>query len=255
VSIRLDSGLEGLGELTSDAITADYRIVQRRRGHRLSLDDVATAWQAVNARADARRCLDLGCGAGSVLLMLAWKLRFATFVGVEALPMSAALARASIQRNGIAARASIIEGDLRELGELGSYDLITGTPPYLPPGTALVSPDAQRAAARIELRGGVEAYLLAAGRLLAPDGLAVVCADGRRPDRVIAGARAASLLPLVERQVFAHRGARSPLFSVWTLARAADRCGGDHSREQLIIRGEDGEQTRAARALRETFGL
>ena len=43
--------------LTDDAITADFRIWQRRRGHRYSLDDVATAWVAVQARPAARRVL------------------------------------------------------------------------------------------------------------------------------------------------------------------------------------------------------
>jgi len=31
------------GELTSDALTASYRLIQRRRGHRFSVDDLATA--------------------------------------------------------------------------------------------------------------------------------------------------------------------------------------------------------------------
>src|SRR5207237_812622 len=83
-------------------------------GHRYSLDDVATAWQAVGARPDAERCLDLGCGIGSVLTMVAWKLRHARMFGVEALPISAELARRSAGDNGVASRTEMRCGGRRE---------------------------------------------------------------------------------------------------------------------------------------------
>ena len=46
-----------------------------------------------------RRCLDLGCGIGSVLLMVAWQFPHARVVGVEAQRRSAAMARRSIAYN------------------------------------------------------------------------------------------------------------------------------------------------------------
>ena len=49
-------------QLSHDAITADYRIYQRRRGHRYSLDDLATAWEAAHAVRSPERCIDIGCG-------------------------------------------------------------------------------------------------------------------------------------------------------------------------------------------------
>ncbi len=47
-----------------------------------------------------------------------------------------------------------MRGDLRQLTAQqigGPCDLLTGTPPYLPLGSALPSPDPQRAAARLEV--------------------------------------------------------------------------------------------------------
>src|SRR5207302_1807729 len=99
-------------ELTCDALTADFRLLQRRRGHRYSLDDLATAWVGARARPEARAVLDLGCGCGSVLLMVAWRLREARLFGVEAQEESAALARRSVELNGLGGRASIERGDL-----------------------------------------------------------------------------------------------------------------------------------------------
>lgn len=243
--------------LSCDALTGDFRIYQRRRGHRYSLDDVATAWEAAHARPDPAHYLDLGCGIGSVLLMVSWRLAKATVYGIEALPISLALANKSVAFNGIAGRVTLLEGDHRERTADWQYppcDLVSGTPPYLPVGTALPSPDPQRAAARIELRGGVEGYLLSASRVLAQDGRVVVCADGRRPDRVLDGADAAGLSPLRRRDIWARADADGPLFSVWTLGqRQAAPPEVEHLK--LVVRGADGEQTSEARQMRTDFGF
>src|SRR5690348_3440530 len=66
-------------------LSGDWRILQRRDGHRWSLDDLVTAWVATRYAAPApERIVDLGCGIGSVLLMLAWRFPEATVAGVEA---------------------------------------------------------------------------------------------------------------------------------------------------------------------------
>jgi tRNA1(Val) A37 N6-methylase TrmN6 len=121
----------------------------------------------------------------------------------------------------------------------------------LPPGTASASPDPQRAAARIELRGGVEDYLAAAARVLSPEGVAVVCADGRAPERVLTGAAAASLSP-IRRVDIVPRAGRATLFSVWTCARASR---GALEHVEVVMRDEAGERTEASRDMRQTFGL
>jgi tRNA1(Val) A37 N6-methylase TrmN6 len=245
-------------DLTSDALTADFRLLQRRRGHRFSVDDLATAWVAARARPEARVALDLGCGIGSVLLMIAWRLRSARCFGIEAQEISFGLAQRNVVENGVSDRVSVAHGDLRELARAEAYppcDLVTGTPPYLPLGTALPSPDPQRAAARIELRGGVEAYLLAASRVLAPEGRAVVCADGRYPERVLRGAAAAGLAPLQRIDVFPRVDAKDPLLAVWTCARLEAVAAPVLDVDRVTMRDERGERSEAALAMRRFFGL
>ena len=250
-------------ELTWDAVAGEYRVLQRRGGHRYSLDDVLTAWEAAStweARCPRRvpRVLDLGCGIGSVLVMLAYRFPEARMVGIEAQEESLALARRSLERNGLADRVGLVLADLRQLPgglpEHGArFDLITGTPPYFPPGTASVSPDPQRAHARIELRGGVEDYLAAAGAMVATGGHVVVCADARRPDRVRVGAAAAGLVALRMRDAIPKVG-RAPLFTVWTLAPA----GAGEAVEvapQFVARTAAGARTAAYHAVRAHFGL
>lgn len=244
-------------ELTSDAITASFRLLQRRRGHRFSLDDLATAWEAARAAPDAGTYLDLGCGVGSVLLMVAWRLPAARVHGVEAQELSFALARRNVDENGLAARTTLALGDLRVLTPDWPHPrcaLVTGTPPYLPPGTALPSPDPQRAAARIELRGGIEDYLAAAARVVTPEGRVVVCADGRAPERVLRGAAAAGLAPLRRLDVIPRAGAAGPLFAVWTCAPVA--AGAPPLEHHAVtMRDARGDRTEESRAMRAFFGL
>lgn len=242
-----------LGELTHDAIAGDLRITQRRHGHRYSIDDVLTAFEAAQVKPDAQRCLELGSGIGSVLLMLCFKLPRAEFVAVEAQRNSFALLSRNVRDNSLTSRVTLLNGDLRELVSqaLGSFELITGTPPYVAPGKATPSTDAQRAFCRQEFRGGVEAYLEAAGRVLSPTGRVVICADARYPERVQDGAQRAGLDLITRRDVFPRAG-KSALFSVFTLGFS------NAPLVQLapfVARDEQGARTESYLQVRSFFGM
>jgi len=243
-----------LGPLTDDLLTPDVRVYQRAKGHRFSSDDVATAYVAFEARPTARRVLDLGCGLGSVLLLLAWKLQQASLTGVEAQAMSFELLQRNVARSGFASRVAIRHGDLRDrelLSTLGPpFELITGTPPYFPPEAALDAEDEQRAYARIEYRGGVEAYIAAGARLLAPGGALVVCGDARVGERTTLAAQEAGLFIHSRCDVIARAG-RSALFSVWTLCAEV----GSNAVSTLTLRDADGEPSSGATRLRKFSGM
>ena len=147
----------------------------------------------------------------------------ASFVGIEAQAISFALLEKNVARTGVANRVKIFHGDLRDekaIALLGrDFDLVTGTPPYFPPGHASEAMDEQRAYARIEYRGGVEAYLAAAGKVLSADGVVVMCGDARAVERVDRGASDAELFVKARCDVIP-REKEKPLFAVWTLTRA-----------------------------------
>jgi tRNA1Val (adenine37-N6)-methyltransferase len=245
-----------LGPLTDDLLTREVRVLQRLRGHRFSSDDVATAYVAARAHPEARRVCDLGTGLGSVLLQLLWKLPDATGVGVEAQASSFALLQENVARNGYSSRAELLHADLRstearvflERAQPGGFDLVTGTPPYFPPGTAVAASDHQRTLARIEERGGVEAYVEVGARALAPRGTLVVCGDSRARLRVCEAARGAGL-SLAEEWDAIGRFGRPPLFSVWVLRWEAMA----PTRHELLLRDAAGEPGPGAAALR-SFG-
>lgn len=242
-------------ELTDDRITRDFSIWQRKKGHRFSSDDVVTAWTAWTARPEARRVCDLGCGIGSVLLMMAWRMPEASFTGVEAQDVSFALLEKNVARNRLGDRVRVHHGDLRDaavIAALGDgYELVTGTPPYFPPGAALDAEDQQRAYARIEYRGGVEAYLVTGARIMSQDGTMVLCGEGGVEPRVREGGAAVGLFIRARCEIFAHAAATKPLFTAWTMSRS----DGAVTPTSLLLRGEDGEPTEDARALRAFSGF
>jgi tRNA1(Val) A37 N6-methylase TrmN6 len=250
-------------ELRDDALAGPFRVWQRKRGHRYSLDDVVTAWVAARARPEARNVLDLGCGLGSVLLMLAYKLPQARLWGVEAQAESFALLQRNCVRNDVQYRVRTLHADLRDaacqrelLAASGGrgFELVTGTPPYQPLGRGSVSPDPQRAHARVELRGGVEAYLQAASRLLAPGGVFVVCCDARTPERVERGAALAGLAALARLDIVPAPD-KPALFSVFSLQAAPEVVEPCERLPPLLARDARGARTPEALSLRAFFEL
>ena len=233
-------------------LTGDWRLFQKKKGHRWSLDDLVTGWIAARATrsvGSGSRVLDLGCGAGSVLLMLAWKLPTADLTGIEAQPDRAALGRRSIAYNGVEDRCRIVDGDLRALSLDGPFDLVTGTPPYFPRGTGTESTQPHAAPCRFELRGGVEDYVAAAARVLSPAGAFVVCSAAGERDRVAAAA-AQHALAIAEHWTVTPRDGKPPLICVDVLREHASRV--DHT---LTVRDAAGQWTAAFRALRRDMGL
>jgi len=168
-----------------DRLNHEHRILQRVKGHRSGTDDVLAAWIGVRECPDAGRVLDLGCGHGTVTLLMSSMLPDARFVSVEVQSVSADLLRRNVQLNGLADRVEVVAGDLRELERPERYDLITGTPPFMPVGSGLMAQDPQRAAARFELRGGIEDYLATARRHLAPGGKVSMLMDASQDGRCV----------------------------------------------------------------------
>lgn len=241
-------------------LVGDYRILQRKDGHRFSSDDLVTAHFAARAalsrgRAPERIC-DLGCGIGTVLLVLAWRFSEARCTGIEAQEVSAQLARRSIRYNGLSGRCSVRLGDLRDPKAregLALADLVTGTPPYLPEGTGTVSHKVQCGPCRFEHRGGIEEYCFAAAALLAPGAPFVACAAGFQRERVTQAADAAGLRLTAWRDVFPKPG-KPPLFGVFSMAHA-HLAGPFTEQEPLFLRGENGRFTADHDLLRHELGI
>ncbi|HEX9080953.1 MAG TPA: methyltransferase, partial [Holophagaceae bacterium] len=181
-----------------------WRIFQKTKGHRFSVDDLLTAWYGTTWCPRADRIADLGSGIGSVGLTAAWRCPGATVHTIEAQAQSVALARKSAAYNGLGDRYVIHEGDLRDPSVLAGeapFDLVLGTPPYWPEGSRVAAAHPQAVPARLEVRGTLADYALAAARILAPGGLFACVFPNDQRDRALAALVQAGLLCLHRREV------------------------------------------------------
>ena len=204
-----------------DRLIGDWHIYQRTGGHRTSTDDLITAWYAAHRNPRSpERYLDLGCGIGSVLLMVCHKLRPAFARGVEAQRQSLAMAeRAVAELPGDRGRIELQHADFRKLAfDEKPFDLVTGSPPYFPLDAGVLPEDPQRRACRFEERGGVEAYMETAARVLGERGRFYLVFQTRWTERVTAAAAHARLHLSGQADFWARADRPEPFLSVFELS-------------------------------------
>lgn len=139
--------MEPVSDLIEPAISEDRllggRILLRQAvgGYRAGMD---AALLAAACDATEGACvLEAGCGPGGALLAAAVRRPGARFVGLERDPAAAELARANVESNALAARVSIVEGDValpfKALG-LPPFDAVMANPPFFDDPGALRAP-------------------------------------------------------------------------------------------------------------------
>jgi len=93
---------------------------------RIFLDLVLPALPGLQAGlAGGGRVLDVGCGGGWAVVQMAERFPETTFVGLDLEPYSVELARRLIEERGLAGRCQARLQSVDELGEDGTYDVVT----------------------------------------------------------------------------------------------------------------------------------
>ncbi len=165
-----------------DATTVDavlggrLRLRQPQRGHRVGHDAILLA---ALAPAGVRHVVDLGAGVGSAGLAVLIRAPQAHGVLVEIDATLAALAQDNIQANDLAARCTVVQGDVLRLARPGGppdprpagADLVIANPPFNARAAHQTSPDPRRAAAHMADADTLTAWVLAAYRCLTPAGV------------------------------------------------------------------------------------
>lgn len=159
------------GERLNDLHRNGFQIIQNEKLFCFGMDAVLLSGFAHVK--EGGRALDLGTGTGIIPILLAAKTKGEYFAGLEISALSADMARRSVLHNGLEERIEIIQGDIKEAGELfapASFDTVTSNPPYMIGQHGLTNPDIEKAAARHEIFCTLEDVVRAAAKLVRPGG-------------------------------------------------------------------------------------
>lgn len=154
---------------------------QAEYGFKLGTDSVLLAHFTNPAR--AKRVLDMGCGAGILTVLTAYKAPRAQVMGIEIQQESAEVCKQNMTANGFDPD-NILVGDLREhrkLFDAGSFDLVISNPPYFTANSGFTAPNEKRATARDERSCSMDDLCKAAGYLVKWGGAFTVV---HRPERL-----------------------------------------------------------------------
>lgn len=159
------------GERVDDLHRNGYRIIQNEKLFCFGMDAVLLSGFA--SVKEGGCALDLGTGTGIIPILMEAKTNGRHFSGLEISAVSADMARRSVELNGLEDKIEIIQGDIKEAGELfapASFDTITSNPPYMIGQHGLVNPDLEKAAARHEILCTLDDVVRAAACLVRPGG-------------------------------------------------------------------------------------
>ncbi len=143
------------------------RIIQKRKGYRVSIDAILLTSFVLPLERDAR-VLDVGTGSAIIPILLAMR-SDATFTAVEVQDELYRLALQNVELNGLQGRIEVIKGDFREVlkgFDPAGFDLILTNPPYRKAGATRPSPYRDKAIAHRDETWDMEAFLEEGRRLL-----------------------------------------------------------------------------------------
>lgn len=164
-----------------------YRLTQSDDYFKLGRDSVLLA-RFATLKPRWRVC-DLGCGVGTLLLLLSQREERLTRTGVELSPGAADLARRNLADNGL--EGVILTGDFRETPLSGdAFDLVLSNPPYFRAGSGKSG-----GPARMEENASVQDLCRAAGRLTRTGGRFALVYRPERLAELFAALQGARLEP------------------------------------------------------------
>ena len=117
--------------------------------------------------------IELGTGAGAVVLSLCAGSEVKKFTGVELDKTAFELFARNVEANALAGRIDAVNSDWRELYDIyprGSFSVVVSNPPYVKRGEGRISPSPARAMARSESMGELKDLVDISAYLAGDDG-------------------------------------------------------------------------------------
>jgi tRNA1Val (adenine37-N6)-methyltransferase len=158
-------------ETLDEILDGHLRVFQKKKGYRFSLDSILLAhFVSLKPRTTV---IDLGCGSGIILLILAKRFPHVNYTGLEIQENLALLAQKNTQLNGLDNRVKILVGDACKIKDIvlaHSFDTVIFNPPYRKLKSGRINPQLEKAIARHEIKGSLKDFLQAAQYLLKSGG-------------------------------------------------------------------------------------
>ena len=208
---------------------------------KLTTDSVLLADFADIGRAE--RGMDLGCASGVLMLLLLWREKSLSMIGLELQPDAARVAEENLHLNGLKERGEVLTGDLRE--ELpglkkGVFDFVIANPPYFASAKGLLPPNADRAAARGDTGCTLEEFCVRASVLCRSGGKVFL---SYRPERMNELLRRCSDVRLEPKRLRLVHHRPSSEASILLLEARKDGKPGLRIEAPLLLHDEAGNET------------
>jgi tRNA1Val (adenine37-N6)-methyltransferase len=190
-------------ETIDEILNGGLRVFQKKKGYRFSIDSILLAhFVSLKPRA---RAIDLGCGSGIILFILAKRFPQINFVGLEIQDNLANLAQRNTRINELEGRVEILSGDacnIKNVFPARSFDAVIFNPPYRKLNSGRINPHPEKAIARHEINGSLKDFLKAAEYLLKPTGRVFTIYPAKRLVELICLFRNSDIEPKKMRLVF-----------------------------------------------------
>jgi tRNA1Val (adenine37-N6)-methyltransferase len=164
--------LASLEKTTEDYILG-LKILQKRDGHRLSIDPILLTSFTLPYIKKNDNVIDIGTGFGIIPLLISKRKKGVKIVGVEIQKDLVLLAEENLRINKLKQNIKIIEGDYREFKErfkTEKFDIVLSNPPFREPSSGRISPKQERAIARHEFHGSMEELVKVSKYVVTPAG-------------------------------------------------------------------------------------
>ncbi len=134
--------------------------------------------------------LDIGTGSGNIAIAIAHRHKTAKVTAVDVSAEALAVAKRNAEKQGVAGRVELLQGDLFAPVAGRQFDFIVSNPPYIPRDEmANLQPGVRDYEPHVALFGGADGFavfdrlIAAAGTYLKPDGWLIVEISAPHADR------------------------------------------------------------------------
>ena len=230
------------GERIDDLEYKGLKIIQNKDGFCFGIDSVLISDFAKDMRKGST-VLDLGTGTGIISILLSKKQDNLKIYGIEIQEDVAEMASRSVRLNNLQDSISIINDNLKNLGnhfEPNSIDVIVTNPPYKKNNTGLKNDDYRNLVSRHEIECTLEDIISISKKLLKDKGEIYMINRAERLVDIVSCMRNYKLEPKVIRFVHSKQNEKPNLVLIKAVKNAGEFL---KIEKPLVVYRDDGEYT------------